>query len=107
MTNTSYSYLKPQITFFGTIFSAKGMKPGSIKIPALQDLPTPQNQKVTVIPGTSQLFTTIPHGYCFQDHCSLGTSFKIGLDILYRQHISTAKAMDLQHSFENNLSLLG
>ena len=32
---------KPQITFFGTIFSAKGMKPDPIKIQALQDLPTP------------------------------------------------------------------
>ena len=36
---------KPQITFFGTIFSAKGMKPDPIKIQALQDLPTPQTQK--------------------------------------------------------------
>ena len=36
---------KPQFTFFGTIFSAKGMKPDPIKIQALQDLPTPQNQK--------------------------------------------------------------
>ena len=36
---------KPQITFFGTIFSAKGMKLDPIKIQALQDLPTPQNQK--------------------------------------------------------------
>ena len=36
---------KPQITFFGTIFSAKGMKPDPIKIQALQDLLTPQNQK--------------------------------------------------------------
>ena len=30
---------------FGTIFSAKGMKPDPIKIQALQDLPTPQTQK--------------------------------------------------------------
>ena len=36
---------KPQITFFGTIFSAKGMKPDPIKIQALQDLLTPQTQK--------------------------------------------------------------
>ena len=36
---------KPQITFFGTIFSAKGIKLDPIKIQALQDLPTPQNQK--------------------------------------------------------------
>ena len=36
---------KPQITFFGTIFSAKGMKLDPIKIQALQDHPTPQNQK--------------------------------------------------------------
>ena len=30
---------------FGTIFSAKGMKPDPTKIQALQDLLTPQNQK--------------------------------------------------------------
>ena len=30
---------------FGTVFSAKGMKPDLIKIQALQDLLTPQNQK--------------------------------------------------------------
>ena len=36
---------KPQITFFGTIFSAKGKKLDPIKIHALQDLPPPQNQK--------------------------------------------------------------
>ena len=36
---------KPQITFLGTIFSAKGMKPDLIKIQALQDLPTSKNQK--------------------------------------------------------------
>ena len=30
---------------FGMIFSARGMKPDPIKIQALQDLPTPQNQK--------------------------------------------------------------
>ena len=32
---------KPEITYFGTIFLAKGMKPDPIKIRALQDLPTP------------------------------------------------------------------
>ena len=36
---------KPQITFYGTIFSVQGKKPDPIKIQALQDLPTPQNQK--------------------------------------------------------------
>ena len=36
---------KPQITFFGTIFLVKGMKPDPIKIQALQDLLTPQTQK--------------------------------------------------------------
>ena len=34
-----------QITFFGMIFSGQGMKPDPIKIQALQDLTTPQNQK--------------------------------------------------------------
>ena len=36
---------KPQITFYGNIFTAAGMKPNPIKVQALQDLPTPQNQK--------------------------------------------------------------
>ena len=36
---------KPQITFSGTIFSVKGIKPDPIKIQALQDLLTPHNQK--------------------------------------------------------------
>ena len=36
---------QPQITFFGTIFSAQGIKPDPMKIQALQDLPTPQTQK--------------------------------------------------------------
>ena len=45
---------------FGTIFSAKGMKPGPIKIQALQDLLTPQTQKATVLPGTCELFAAIP-----------------------------------------------
>ena len=36
---------KPQITFFDTTFSTKGMKPDPIKIQAIQDLPTPQTQK--------------------------------------------------------------
>ena len=36
---------QPQITFYGTIFSAQGIKPDPMKIQALQDLPTPQSQK--------------------------------------------------------------
>ena len=36
---------QPQITFYGTIFSAQGIKPDPMKIQALQDLPTPQTQK--------------------------------------------------------------
>ena len=34
-----------QITFYGAIFTSKGMKPGPTKIQALQDLPTPDNHK--------------------------------------------------------------
>ena len=34
-----------QITFYGAIFTAKGMKPDPMKIQALQDLPTPENHK--------------------------------------------------------------
>ena len=36
---------QPRITFYGTIFSAQGIKPDPMKIQALQDLPTPQSQK--------------------------------------------------------------
>ena len=39
------SISQPQITFYGTIFSAQGIKPNPMKIQALQDLPTPQTQK--------------------------------------------------------------
>ena len=34
-----------QITFYGAIFTSKGMKPDPTKIQALQDLPTPDNHK--------------------------------------------------------------
>ena len=34
-----------QITFYGAIFTSKGMKPDPMKIQALQDLPTPDNHK--------------------------------------------------------------
>ena len=45
---------KPQITFYGTIFSVQGMKPDPIKIQALQDLPTTTEPKtVTIIPRIS------------------------------------------------------
>ena len=36
---------KQQITFYGAIFTAEGMKSDPIKVQALQDLPTPQSQK--------------------------------------------------------------
>ena len=39
------SIRKPQITFYGAIFAAQGMKPDPAKVQALQDLPTPENQK--------------------------------------------------------------
>ena len=36
---------KQQVSFYGAIFSAQGMKPDPYKVQALQDLPTLQNQK--------------------------------------------------------------
>ena len=36
---------QPHISFYGAIFSAKGMKPDPKKVQALQDLPTPHTQK--------------------------------------------------------------
>ena len=34
-----------QITFYGAVFTKHGMKPNPAKVQALQDLPTPINQK--------------------------------------------------------------
>ena len=34
-----------QISFYGTIFTAQGMRPDPVKVQPLQDLPTPQNPK--------------------------------------------------------------
>ena len=39
------SIRQPQITFYGAIFTAQGMKPDPVKIQALQGLPTPENHK--------------------------------------------------------------
>ena len=36
---------QPQISFYGAIFLAKGMKPDPKKVQALQELPTPRTQK--------------------------------------------------------------
>ena len=36
---------QPQISFYGAIFSAQGMKPDPAKVQTLQDLPAPQNPK--------------------------------------------------------------
>ena len=38
-----------QITFYGAIFTAKGMKPNPMKIQALQDLPTPETSGTIAI----------------------------------------------------------
>ena len=40
-----YNIRQPQITFYGTIFTAQGRKLDPAKIQALQDLPTPENHK--------------------------------------------------------------
>ena len=34
---------QPQISFYGAVFTTKGMKPDLTKIQALQDLPTPDS----------------------------------------------------------------
>ena len=39
------SICQPQISFYGAIFTAQGMKPDPVKVQALQDLPAPQNPK--------------------------------------------------------------
>ena len=39
------SICQPQISFYGAIFTAQGMKPDPVKVQALQDLPAPPNPK--------------------------------------------------------------
>ena len=51
---------QPQITFYGTVFSAQGMKPNPIKIQALQDIPTPQNQKQLFLGLVNYLQSFLP-----------------------------------------------
>ena len=34
---------QPQISFYGAVFTAQGMRPDPAKVQALQDLPAPQN----------------------------------------------------------------
>ena len=46
------------------------MKPDPNKLQALQDLPTPQNQKELVIFEINQLPSTISARPCSQDHTS-------------------------------------
>ena len=39
------SICQPQISFYGAIFTAQGMKPDPVKVQALQDLPAPHTPK--------------------------------------------------------------
>ena len=77
-----------QITFYGAIFTSKGMKPDPTKIQALQDLPTPDNHTVTVIFRFNQLFTVLFTQFGFQDHLFKGTNFKLGLESFHQHSIS-------------------
>ena len=100
---------KQQITFYGAIFSAKGMKPDPKKVQALQDLPIDTNnrqKRATVIPRSHQLPSTILTRPFSQDHLSQKTSQQLGLDTIYRQCISPPQTMDMQHTTNNNISLL-
>ena len=47
--NSKCSIHQPQISFYGTIFTAQGMIPDPAKVQALQDLPTPDPQAAPVI----------------------------------------------------------
>ena len=102
---TSASHKSPSTEPF---FSVQGMKPDPIKIQALQDLPTPQNQKQlqSFLGLVNYLQPFLPR------YCTAKTTFlreqvsQWDLDTLNRQCISTIKAMDLQHTSENNYSLL-
>ena len=78
-----------QITFYGAIFTSKGMKPNPMKIQALQDLPTPDNHKqLQVIFMFNQLFTALFTQFGFQDHLFKGTNFKLGLESFHQHSIS-------------------
>ena len=90
---------KQQVTFYGAIFSAIGMKPDPKKVQALQDLPIPPNtERATIIPRTHQLPSTILTRPFSQDHLSKRTSQQLGLDTIYRCSISPSQKMDMQHT---------
>ena len=49
---------KSQFSFYGTIFTAQGMRPDPAKVQALQDLPAPQPQRAPVLFRPNKLFAT-------------------------------------------------
>ena len=82
------------------------MKPDPIKIQALQDLPTPQNQKqLQSFLGLVNYLQPFLPDIAAKTTFLKRTSFTGGLDTLNRQCISMIKAMDLQHTSENSSSL--
>ena len=98
---------QPQITFYGTIFSAQGIKPDPIKIKALQDLPTPQTQKQLqsflglvnylqpFLPGIASKTTFLREQISKCDwNPSTDNSFQ------------KLKTVDMQHTSQNNTCLL-
>ena len=81
---TNVKSSKQQITFYGAIFSAKGMKPDPKKVQATTRSPNTTNTKrTTVIPRSHQLPSTILTRPFSQDHLSQGTNQQLGLDTIY------------------------
>ena len=81
------SIKQPQVTFYGAIFTAQGMKPDPMKIQALQDLSTPENDK-QLQSFLGLLIILQPFLPGFQDHIPKRTNFALGLEPFNRCNIS-------------------
>ena len=98
---------QPQITFYGTIFSAQGIKPDPMKIQALQDLPTPQTQKqLQSFLGLVNYLQPFLPGIASKTTFSPQANITMGLESLNRQLLPEVKTVDLQHTPQNNTRIL-
>ena len=91
-----YSIRQLQITFYGAIFTSKGMKADPTKIQALQDLPTPDNHKqLQLFLGLINYLQPFLPNLAIQDHLFKGTNFKLGLASFHQHSISKTSTADM------------
>ena len=96
-----------QISFYGTIFIAQGMRPEPAKVQALQDLPAPPKSKATpVIFRLNILLATLSPQFGFQDHISKRASNKLGLESLHRPSFQSPQILGMQHASQDHSCLL-